>query len=142
MNLIKAKKLLRSAIDNFNDNDLGFQIEIEDNHVNAKAGLSIAGHDDGVVAFFQVYENGSAFFRFLFDNIDQTLEALQLTEEFNENVLFLKADIGDGILTISCNCPCVTEDSLEDLTLIVLNEIIDDDTTRYLKPLTELTYSN
>ena len=42
MNLIKAKKLLRSEIDNFNDNDLGFEITIENDHVTAKADLSIA----------------------------------------------------------------------------------------------------
>ncbi len=142
MNLINVKKILRAAIDSFNNNDLGFEITIENDHVNAKAELSIAGHDDGVLASFQVYENGFAFFSFLFDNIDIDEESLQLVEEFNENVLFLKAEMGDGVLTLSCNCPCVTENSLEDFTIGVLNEIVDDDTTKYLTPLTDLTYAD
>ena len=139
MDLIKARDILRTTIDNFND-DLDFKITIEDGHVSAIAHLTIVGHDDSVLVSFQIFEDGPALIDFMFDNIDCDEETLQPVETFNENVLFLKAEMGDGILTVSCNSPYVTEDSLGDYILGVLHDVACDDTATYLKPLTKLTY--
>ena len=138
MNLKKASKVLQKAFSHYNN--LGFEITFEKNHLEAKANLTVKAHDDDIYTKFQVYESGRVYYEFFFDYLNKTDHALNLINDFNDNVLFLKASIRDnGCLLLSCNTPYISEPDLEEFTVRVMSELVDDDTEKYLKPLTALT---
>lgn len=138
VNLKKAKKVLEKF---FTDYDLDVEYVLSDEKLSAKsANVSAKPYDDDIYLGIHVYSSGITTFNFIFDYLQKTSQALDLVNDFNEHVFALKASISeDGGLTICHEAEVVDENILDVVASRVLNNVIDDDTVKYLLPLTKLT---
>lgn len=138
LNLKKAQKIIEDMFKDW----LDITTEMEDERLICKADIVAKAYDDDISLMMAFYANGSGYIDFCFDYLDKDEETLDLVNTFNENVLRLKAAIGDnGFLKISYY-EYVTEDTIAQIVKKVFDELVDDDTVKYLKPITEFTYAD
>lgn len=141
MDLIKTKKVLKKTLRKFNKK-LDFKIEVEEQCVKATNNITINGYDDDILVSLEFYSGGCAYFEFYFDYLDKTGSTLNLINDFNDNVLHLKASITQkGCLHICHTVQYLTEKTLPECTFRVLGSLTEDNTKKYLQPLTAITVS-
>ena len=139
INLFKIKAAIESVFDKLGidvnvDYDPGAQLGVD---CNLKSKL----YKDDIRLGIRVYPSGLATYNFYFDELDKTEKALDLLNQFNDNVLCLKATLSNiGYLLISCEVEILTEDVAAAYTKKVLKDLVDDTTAKYLIPLSKLTH--
>ena len=139
MNIKKAKKVLEKF---FSDWDITVEYDLTDERLTAKSrNVNAKPYDDDIFISILIYPSGFVAYNFYFDYLTKNAQVLDLLNSFNENVIGLKASVSneDGGLTITHEAEAVTEDVIDIYTNRVLNDLLDDDTVKYLLPLTELT---
>ena len=137
LNVNKAKKSLEKVFEEWNlsidiaEWQKGFVVKSAINQkYYGNIGLDVFVSPSGLVSFY-------LYFGILKKN-GQTLE---LVNEFNENVVGLKAsiDCDNGMLTVSHETQYVTENTIGSYAESVLLSIVNNITLKYLQPLNELT---
>lgn len=117
-----------------------FEFKVENDRVTGTGELSIKGHDDNVYASIMISNSGSAMFRFCFDQVEPSEHVLNLINDLNDELFFLKAYIdSDNYLVLQHNTFYISELDYMRYVSRVLNELVDEDTERLLKPITQLT---
>ena len=138
MNLKTAERYLRKVL---NDGlGLDYEYEYNDDNLLAKHSITINGLKGDVYSAIRVYEDNTVVYRFTFDRIDRTRETLRLANEYNENFLFLKTYIDDEYLQLEHVAFYVSEENLEEYTKGIFDEVIAQNSKKYLKPLCDETY--
>ena len=88
------------------------------------------------------YASGATSISFIFDKIELTLEVMLRLNAFNESVHWFKAYVNEnGFLTLKHPIiDAVIESNVVDALEHLFKIIVEDETKKHLRPLTELTY--
>ena len=138
MNLQNVEKIYNSLL----KVGLGFDIDIkyDENLITAAADLQCKGIDDGVFLKIGVFDSSAFFITFVLDKLDYSSYVSKLIFDFNAHSKWLNCFIReDGYLVVEYAIRFTTEEILEDNITFILNEFVQEDIQKYLKPLTELT---
>lgn len=101
--------------------------------------------DDGVFCKMSAFKNGNLDVTFVFDRLEPTLRTLTLLNEYNTNSFIGKGFIeerGDNnpYLVVRYRfLNCRDEEYVVSSILVAFRDLLDDDSIRYLQPLTRLT---
>ena len=140
LNLNKVEKILGDFFKEYAGGALGFEFKYDDDGLVAECDLALEGCDDDILASFKFYTGGNAGLDFYFDKLPVNLKTLELVNQFNNNVYYLKARISDkGYLVVSSPIEYTNLDAIEEYVARMMDEFLDDRVQQYLFPLAELT---
>ena len=143
MNLRKLVNEINSA---WNEK-ITFKVEYDDENdcVSLRGTIRPKAYDDHVLLSMDIYDKGdhvSLYIDFVFDKLEITREALRLINNFNNESLFLKAQVdteGTPYLRLVFNNKFIAGEYVLQVIRFAISELVDDDVVEALTPLTELT---
>lgn len=114
--------------------------KIDGDWLTATADLTAKDIDDGIFFKVGVSNNDAFYIQFVLDKIEFSSYVCKLIYDYNYHSNWLHCYVReDGYLVVEYAIRYVSLDMLQDNIDFMLSEFTDDDTMKYLKPLSELT---
>ena len=138
MNLKQAEEVLYRVL----KKEWEFDIEqkIDENWLYVTASLTAKSIDDGIFFKVGVSEDDAFYIQFVLDKINYTSYVGKLIYDYNKNSNWLHCYIReDDYLVVEYAIRYVSLEMLEKNVTFLVNEFVDDEVMKYLKPLAELT---
>ena len=128
--------------------NIGFEVKrMEKDVLEITASIYASDYfDDHMYCQIIVYNSGSMHFILTFDKLDPTLENYELINQFNDNLSWFKAYISEkdsGNRFFELHYAAIGEayeKAIADAISFLLEELLDDNTMKYLKPIVDKTY--
>ena len=138
INLRRAKSVVENF---FKDWDINIEYELDNRRLRCKSNISARPYDDDIFFSIWVYPSGHVSCNFYFDYLRVNEHTLSLVNDFNQHVVGLKASIDpeDGGVLVTHEANVLTEDILDICIGAVMSNLVDEDTVKYMRPITELT---
>lgn len=138
MNLKQAEEVLYRVL----KKEWEFDIEqkIDEDWLYVTASLTAKGIDDGIFFKVGVSEDDAFYIQFILDKINYSSYVGKLIYDYNKNSNWLHCYIReDDYLVVEYAIRYVSLEMLEKNVTFLVNEFVDDEVMKYLKPLAELT---
>ena len=138
MNLKQAEEVLYRVL----KKEWEFDIEqkIDENWLYVTASLTAKSIDDGIFFKVGVSEDDAFYIQFVLDKINYSSYVGKLIYDYNKNSNWLHCYIReDDYLVVEYAIRYVSLEMLEKNVTFLVNEFVDDEVMKYLKPLAELT---
>jgi hypothetical protein len=122
-----------------------FDDKIEDDKITVTASVTTKSYDDGIFIKIVAYESGTLHCFAVFDKIDRSTRVYELLDEFNASNSWFSAyisRINDKEFLELHYAVIKCEDTMNAVYNVqrFFDYLVDEDTVKKLKPLTELTY--
>lgn len=144
--IMNVKKVIKSIQNEFKHISFTLDDDSNDNTAMLIAGLTVTDYDDGIRLEILVSDTGYLSLQAIFDELQESFDVYKMINEFNQNVSFLHAFLeARGKTTFLCLSKDMTnvdnEKNALETVVSFLSTLLDDDTKKYLLPLTKMTES-